>query len=206
MENFRHKVFLTVVDKGSFTSAALDLGISQPAVSQNISELEKSAGRQLFYRNRGEVTLTPAGEILADYIRKISRLTEEMSMQFTGHLERNIRLAVSDDLYDLLLGELIQKFVVLHSGVSFTRCTQADFPDLTLSIKPSQDKVIDLSPDSIARIRMSIAPPQKFMDDFSAIHERYFEMIYQPSVLFADDKVSDILKNFLSVNLFSDFF
>ena len=43
-EDFRLKVFMAVATEGSFTKAAAVLGISQPAVSQNIAELEKSSG------------------------------------------------------------------------------------------------------------------------------------------------------------------
>ena len=40
MEDFRIKVFMAVVNEGSFTKAASSLGISQAAVSQNVAELE----------------------------------------------------------------------------------------------------------------------------------------------------------------------
>ena len=61
LEDFRLKVFMAVKSEQSFTKAARSLGISQPAVSQNIAELEKELGVALFSRSRGEVTLTPAG-------------------------------------------------------------------------------------------------------------------------------------------------
>ena len=44
LEDFRLKVFATVAAEGSFTKAAAVLGVSQPAVSQNIAELEKLSG------------------------------------------------------------------------------------------------------------------------------------------------------------------
>ena len=71
IEDFRLKVFATVVGQGSFTKAAKALKISQPAVSQNISELEKAVGEPLLERNRGEVSLTDAGKIFFEYSRKI---------------------------------------------------------------------------------------------------------------------------------------
>ncbi len=61
IEDSRLKVFLAVAREGSFTIAARKLGISQPAVSQNIAELEKSLGVELFERSRGSVRLTSAG-------------------------------------------------------------------------------------------------------------------------------------------------
>ena len=51
LEDFRLKVFMTVAKEGSFTKAAAKLNISQPAVSQHVSELEKTTGVKLFERN-----------------------------------------------------------------------------------------------------------------------------------------------------------
>lgn len=62
IEDFRLLVFDTVVRLGSFTKAAGELGISQPAVSLNIAELEKEAGEPLFVRSKGGVSLTEKGE------------------------------------------------------------------------------------------------------------------------------------------------
>ena len=42
--DFRLKVFYTVAKSGSFSKAARELGITQPAVSQNIAELEQQIG------------------------------------------------------------------------------------------------------------------------------------------------------------------
>ena len=57
LEDFRLKVFMTVAQAGSFTKAASVLGISQPAVSQNVAELERLSGRKLFERLRQVSTL-----------------------------------------------------------------------------------------------------------------------------------------------------
>ena len=47
LEDTRLKIFMAVADEGSFTRAAYLLGITQPAVSQNIAELERLTGRTL---------------------------------------------------------------------------------------------------------------------------------------------------------------
>ena len=49
--DYRLKVFYTVAVKGSFTAAAKELGITQPAVSNHISELESAVGDLLFFRD-----------------------------------------------------------------------------------------------------------------------------------------------------------
>lgn len=61
LEDFRLKVFETVAECGSFTAAAKRLDVSQPAVSQNIAELEKFAGEKLFTRGTGACVPTEAG-------------------------------------------------------------------------------------------------------------------------------------------------
>ena len=53
LEDFKLKIFVTVAAEGSFTKAARTLGITQPAVSQNIAELEKVTGALLLERHRG---------------------------------------------------------------------------------------------------------------------------------------------------------
>lgn len=71
LEDKRLKIFAAVVEYGSFTAAASSLGLTQPAVSQSIAELEKTLGVQLFDRSRGEVRLTPKGELFMGYARQI---------------------------------------------------------------------------------------------------------------------------------------
>ena len=71
LEDFRLKVFMAVAEEGSFTRAAKSLGVTQPAVSQNIAELEKQTGAELFSRSPGAVTLTAAGVAFREYASRI---------------------------------------------------------------------------------------------------------------------------------------
>lgn len=71
IEDSRLRIFKEVASRGNFTVAAKALGISQPAVSQNIAELEKALGTSLLLRNRGAVTLTAAGLSFLEYVDKI---------------------------------------------------------------------------------------------------------------------------------------
>lgn len=70
-EDTRLRIFAEVAGSGSFTRAAKALGISQPAVSQNISELERIVGEPLFERSRGEISLTAKGKLFLSYTNKI---------------------------------------------------------------------------------------------------------------------------------------
>lgn len=70
-EDAKLRTFVTAASLGGFTAAARQLGISQPAVSQQIGELERICGTELFVRGRGELALTPAGETFLRYARRI---------------------------------------------------------------------------------------------------------------------------------------
>lgn len=72
LNDFRLMVFESVARLGSFSAAARELGVSQPAVSQNVAELERQLeGVQLFERSAGSVTLTAKGENFLQYVRQI---------------------------------------------------------------------------------------------------------------------------------------
>jgi len=60
----RHfKYFLALVNEMNFTKAAKQLHIAQPALSQNIRQIEDELGAELFKRNNREITLTNAGKV-----------------------------------------------------------------------------------------------------------------------------------------------
>jgi DNA-binding transcriptional LysR family regulator len=71
-----------VVDRGSFSAVAKELGIGQPAVSKQISALENELGAQLIHRSSRAITLTEAGRdfyasalhILDDFENVTSRI------------------------------------------------------------------------------------------------------------------------------------
>lgn len=85
LEDFKIKVFLCLASQGSFTAAARELGVSQPAVSQNIAELEKATGQQLFARSQGAIALTPQGELFKRYALRIAENYEKINVIFADY-------------------------------------------------------------------------------------------------------------------------
>jgi len=71
MEIKHLRSFISVARCGSFSRAAIALGIGQPALSRQIRCLETDVGSELFYRNGRGVVVTEAGRILADYAETI---------------------------------------------------------------------------------------------------------------------------------------
>ena len=80
----RLRIFVALAETGSFTAAAKRLGVSQPAVSQCIVQLEEEAGEPLVVRGRGEVTLTPTGERMLQYSHRILDLYDSLSAELGG--------------------------------------------------------------------------------------------------------------------------
>lgn len=74
---------MTVSQTHSFTGAARLLGITQPAVSQNIAELEKQTGVQLFVRMHGEVALTEEGKAFELFADRILHAYSDLNAVFT---------------------------------------------------------------------------------------------------------------------------
>jgi DNA-binding transcriptional LysR family regulator len=107
-----------VVDRGSFSAAAESLGISQPAVSQQIRALETDVGAKLLERGR-RTRLTDRGRLVDRYARRMLALSEEFRRELdddgelTGPLEIGSSTGLGEHLMPLLLGE----FRAQHPGV-----------------------------------------------------------------------------------------
>lgn len=107
------EVFAAVVRAGSFSAAAQQLLMTQPAVSQHVHDLEASLGTRLFERGRRGVTLTPAGEKLHSYTRAIFQLVAEAENAITdvGQLAAGqVRIGATPGISVYLLPEPIQEF------------------------------------------------------------------------------------------------
>jgi DNA-binding transcriptional LysR family regulator len=82
------KIFVTVVESGSFSSAALKLEISQSAVSRAIATLETELGITLLSRGRFGARLTPTGERIIAHVRTI--LATHQRIDYEVNLARGL--------------------------------------------------------------------------------------------------------------------
>src|SRR5258708_19552170 len=65
MAELRHyRYFVEIAKRGTFTAAAEALNMTQSALSEQILQLERECGSQLFNRRHSGITLTPAGDYL----------------------------------------------------------------------------------------------------------------------------------------------
>ena len=83
MFDFRLKVFHTVAKRLSFTKAAADLFITQPAVTKHIQELEQYFKVQLFERQGNQIRLTEQGKVMLHHVEQV--LSIYRAMEFDLH-------------------------------------------------------------------------------------------------------------------------
>lgn len=72
------QTLLAVVEYKNFTRAAEELNMTQPAVSHHIKQLEQEVNAPLFIRNKSGLKLTPQGEIVVKYARRMNALNGKM--------------------------------------------------------------------------------------------------------------------------------
>ena len=112
------QAFTAVVDSGSFTRAALYLCRTQSAVSMQLRKLEDLAGQQLLQRGSKRITLTPEGEVLMDYARRMIRLNEEALVALNQpYAEGHVRLGMPDDYAHHFLPEVLARFAHAYPRV-----------------------------------------------------------------------------------------
>jgi DNA-binding transcriptional LysR family regulator len=113
MDFQRLTVFRAVARRLSFSRAAAELHLSQPAVSKHVRQLEAELGVPLFHRLGKRVELTDAGHIVADYTRRVFALTEDVR-RVLGELEGlqrgYLRLGASATPGLYLLPEVLARF------------------------------------------------------------------------------------------------
>ena len=114
------RYLLAVAECSSFTRAAESLFVSQPALSQQIKQLEEQVGVQLLERSGRNVHLTDAGEL---YVRHVERALAEINaasdaLDDLSDLSRgSVSLALTP-ITDYLTVSLIQEFVSQHPNIS----------------------------------------------------------------------------------------
>lgn len=124
------KTFITVAETQSFTRSAALIGRSQSAVTQQIHKLEESLGGALLVRGKRSVTLTPRGERLLGFGRKLLLLHEQMLTDMReGETTGEVRFGSPEDFATHYLPGILKRFTETHP-----RITLAVNCELTLTL------------------------------------------------------------------------
>ncbi|PCE23782.1 LysR family transcriptional regulator [Paraburkholderia acidicola] len=116
------RAFVAVAQTGSFTRAATQLHLSQPALTVQIRRLEETVGTRLFDRNSRNVSLTPVGRELLPTLQKSLYDMEHVladARSLSDGTSGTVRIACLPSFAASLLPDLIRAFRQRLPGVSF---------------------------------------------------------------------------------------
>lgn len=114
------RAFVAVAEHGGFTSAARAIGVSQPAVSRAVRELERSVGFELLERAPKGIRLTRAGESFLSNARDVigaMRSAEEAVAALGGLGHGRLHVGASTTIATYVLPAFIGKFLEAHAAV-----------------------------------------------------------------------------------------
>ena len=112
------RTFVAIAENGSFTRAAHQVFRTPSALSMQIKRLEETLGQSLFIREARRVSLTPEGEVLLGYGRRLLKLNEEAVGRFLApSLEGSVRLGTPDDVGTRVLPQVLTRFARSHPAV-----------------------------------------------------------------------------------------
>lgn len=120
MLNSKLETLLKVYELKSFTRAAEQLSMTQPAVSLQVKQLEQELNVRIFNRSRGELSLTGEGEIVLKYAKRIKMLYKNMEQRIEDERRRVTRLTVgiTHTAESNLVAEVLAKYCSGNEGAS----------------------------------------------------------------------------------------
>lgn len=197
MTDFRLKVFCTVARHLSFTQAARQLGVTQPAISLHIQELEQEFAVQLFERHSNHIELTAAGEILLRHAQSILQGYERLHYDMRVHahgLSGELAIGASTTIARYILPECLASFttrfkqikVKLIGGSSREIMQAVDGHVVDLGLVESHNRLPHLRYTPIVRDEIVLLAPTTTkwrMVDAMSIDE----LKIQPLVMLTDD-------------------
>ncbi len=120
--NHKLKIFKSVAHHSSFTKAAEQLFISQPAISKAIRTLEDEYKTTFFLRKRNSIELTPDGKSFLSFVNRILNIQTEIENQFLNKKETfpdQITFGVSTTVANYIIPKIIASFSSQFPKVNF---------------------------------------------------------------------------------------
>ncbi|MBH8573924.1 LysR family transcriptional regulator [Nostocaceae cyanobacterium CENA369] len=132
------RAIVAVAERGNFSEAALELQLTQPAISHAIASIEEELGVPLFARGRHGAVLTPAGERILYYARQALQNLEMMQREANLHKGLHgghVRIAAFRSVATHLLPKAIAKFHEQFPEVAVTIIERPAYLDVEQSLR-----------------------------------------------------------------------
>jgi DNA-binding transcriptional LysR family regulator len=113
------RTFVAIAETGSFTTASSAVFRTPSAVSMQIKKLEDILGRSVFSRDARSVSLTPDGQMLLGYARRMLAINREAVSKFIiPDISGVVRLGSPDDYGERVLPHVLKRFAQSHPSVA----------------------------------------------------------------------------------------
>ncbi|NEP55692.1 MAG: LysR family transcriptional regulator, partial [Symploca sp. SIO2G7] len=132
------KILVAVAERQNFSEAALELGISQSAVSHAIASLEESLGVMLFSRGRYGARLTPVGNRIINHAHIIVERSEDILREadFAKGLEKGeVRITTFRSIATHILPEIILEFQKCFPGIKVKLTEHDDYLQIERALR-----------------------------------------------------------------------
>lgn len=123
MQDFRVKTFLTVCRTLNYTRAAEELALTQPAVSQHITYLEKEYGAKLFTYHHKKLELTRAGRVLYDALATMAhddKLLHERITEVAHGASVPLRIGMTLTAGEYVVAAPLVRYLAAHPEIKAT--------------------------------------------------------------------------------------
>ena len=134
MRNFTNlKLFVRVVQDGSFSSTARELNTTPSSVSRQISQLEEELGARLFRRTTRKQSLTEAGEIYYQHAQRIVSDLEEAKLavaRLSDSPSGSLSIAAEQDLATVFIAPILGEFTQRYPNIDLQLKMSSDLIDL----------------------------------------------------------------------------
>ena len=150
------RTFVAIADLGSYTKAAQELDLTQPAISAQMKRLQQLMGGEIFVKSPTGYSVSAKGAMLEIYARRILALNDQV-MAFAGAApeEQTIRLGIQSIFADRVLTAVIHDCTEAHgagrvqfvcdSAPSFAKRLASGYVDLVFAVAPRDLKLNVLS-------------------------------------------------------------
>lgn len=175
-----YRIFSLVSRNKSFSKAAQELYMTQSAVSQAISRLEKELDLQLFYRTSKGVELTAEGNLLNEHVKSalgMIQVAEEKILEFKTLKTGELRIGVGDTISRYFLLPFLEKFHQEYPGVNLNILNRTTSEIIKLIKSGKADVGICNLP--VNDDQLNVIPCKEIQDTFIC-GEKYKELAERP--------------------------
>ena len=153
MELHQLRCFATAVEEGGFKRATTRLGLTQPALSYQVKQLEAELGVTLFHRRPTGVSPTQMGRVLYEYAQEMlqsMRRAKRAVQELTGDIVGEVRIGTINSIGIYFLPDFLRKMkeqfpatqptLLYRSSTEIIDAVLADRVDMALAANPLPDR------------------------------------------------------------------